>query len=310
MQLAEALYRRIQEMNSDIIIREATDRDGPEFIAMMNTYYRRKKDLSYYHWQFQHSQPSSKLFVAVQEEKVVACYGAQVLHLANGSACGFTVDLLIENDLRRRGVFVLLEKAVTEFLSDSGAVGLVSLPNPEGRNAHTWLEGWKEVGIIKTLTVSPGQMSRSMSGLAGDGLQKLSFSKSSEYLSWRFDANPVYTYTRLASDSESFAVVKIFVDPVTHLSYGDIVDVECNLDDPHAIQRAIIKACEYLFSQNVGEITIWGLPHTSTGKVARALGFRESTQERFFCVKVLKAGHEYLYDFANWHLVEADSEIY
>lgn len=310
MQLAESLYRRIQEMNSDIIVREATDRDGPEFIAMMNKYYRRKKDLSYYRWQFQNSQPSSKLFVAVQAGKVVACYGAQVLHLANGSACGFTVDLLIENDLRRRGVFVLLEKAVTEFLSDSGAVGLVSLPNLEGRNAHTWLEGWKEVGIIKTLTVSPGQISRSMSGLAGDGHQKLSFSKSSEYVSWRFEANPVYRYTRLPSDSDSFSIVKIFVDPVTHVSYGDIVDVECDLENPRAIQHAVVNACEYLVTQNVSEITMWGLPHTSTGKVARALGFRESAQERFFCVKVLKPGHEYLYDFTNWHLVEADSEIY
>jgi hypothetical protein len=45
-------------------------------------------------------------------------------------------------------------------------------------------------------------------------------------------------------------------------------------------------------------------------KILKRIGFIESNQERYFCLKTFKSNYDYLYDISNWLLVEGDAEIY
>jgi hypothetical protein len=307
---ADPVLDRIREINSDIVIRPATQSDGQDFIDLMNRQYRRKKTIDYFAWQYTNPAVRTALFLAVHKERLVGCYGIILESMSTDVTCGFMMDLIIEPEYRNRGLFLLMEHEASTFALSEGAVAMAVLPNLDGRDAHVRVPRWRQVGIIKTLTAIPDQLAQRTSIAPEEAGELVYFSKSPEYRRWRFDSNPVYTYSRIGDGRDAFAVAKVFVDPVTHTAFGDIVDIECNLSESRNIERVLVQACEFLKSKNVSEITLWGLPHTPTGKVARAMGFRESEQERYFCVKILKAGFEHLRDFHRWHLVEADSEIY
>ena len=70
------------------------------------------------------------------------------------------------------------------------------------------------------------------------------------------------------------------------------------------------KSLEYFNDMNVQAITTWALPHLTLINAAREVGFKEIPMERFFCIKILNSKFDHLRDINNWHLSQADTEIY
>lgn len=303
---------RIKEINSDIIIRDASIADCTNFIDLFNSYYRRKKNSEYFSWQFFNDLVPTKLFVAYKNNELAATYALQLRHLNNLDYCTFTIDLLIKEKYRNRGLFYLLEEEAGKFSKNNKAIAIVSLPNLHGMNAHKAIYGWKNAGKINSLILKKVDFKSSFEEIDLHNNIFVFFSKSPEYRKWRFDDCPDYNYVLIEDKNHNQVYVKLFSDPISGELFGDIVNYEFLDGKSNCMNYCslIIRACEHLFAQDVKTITTWALPHTSYFKLFKHCGFQESLQERYFCIKVLHPDCNYLYNLSSWHLVQADSEVY
>lgn len=305
------IHRRVRQLNPNIEVRSAMISDAQHFTSLMNKQYSlRQKSEEYFYWQFIKTNRKTNLFVAYESETYVGCYGVQIHPLSNGVSCGFAVDLLVDDKYRNRGLFVLLEDEVCKYAFAEGSVAVTVLTNKLGKKAHTAL-GWQHIGTINTVLLSKYPENTVQIDLElGEPKLMVYFPKDKSYRHWRYDQNPQYKYDYLSLASGELAITKIFTDPVTHQRFGDIVDFDADLNNPEIMKNLFLKAIGHLQDQGVTEITTWALAHTPLRKVLGSLGFTEMAQERYFCVKVLDPEYTYLYDFANWQLVQADAEIY
>lgn len=299
---------------SDITFRKAKKTDIDKLVELMNSQYDRKKDERYFLWQYFNSIYPAVLMCAFAGTKLIGKFGLQKRKLHSGLHVGQATDLLVSPEWRGQGIFKMLgAKAVSHF-HDLDLICV--LPNSTGKSACERAFGWRTVGKVDLVVLSKDSLNRIDNEAAfGDGVQEsekelASFSYDGEIRKWRFDNHPDYSYTYIKLASGEFAVVKIFTDPVTGVRYGDIVDFECRLQNRQGLWELVVKSIMHLKEQDVESITSWALPHTVLRDVLDSLGFIHMPQERYFCLKVLKPEYDFLYDISNWHLVQADSEIY
>ncbi len=324
----------LSEVNQGLNIRHAGPGDGPAFVALFNTYYKRKTSLEYFKWQFFHSPFESRLFTAFDKDRLVGIYGIKIIPLTNGIVTGFVVDVLIDESYRRRGIGHLLETEAENFCREKKAAVLSVLPNAAG-NAAFKSYGWKSVAKIDTLVMDRPVLSESDNvpvlsesdnvpvlpegaGVPAGWIDPIDpyieFAKGREFREWRYDRHPVYKYENIALDNANFAITKAFTDPFNGNRYQDIVEIVYN--GPAELRSLLGKIFEQEQAGQTGQtgqtgtLTVWALPHTPLFGFLSDLGFRALQQERFFCLKVLDQRIDWLYQVDKWNLSEIDAEIF
>jgi GNAT superfamily N-acetyltransferase len=141
---------RVREINPDIIVREAERTDGTHFVALFNSYYKRKTSIAYFQWQFFDTPYEAKLFTAFDDGKLVGYLGVKIYPLSGNILAGFAVDLLIDEPYRKRGIAYLLGAEIMDFCKSRGVAVMAALPNAYG-NAAFKSFGWKSIAKIDTL---------------------------------------------------------------------------------------------------------------------------------------------------------------
>jgi hypothetical protein len=282
---------------------------------LMNSQYARKKDDKYFLWQYFDSCYPTISMCAFDGPRLIGMFGLQERTLEGDIHAGQAIDSIVSSDWRRKGVITLLGKEA--FHSFKNMDMLFSLPNQHWKAVCEKAFGWKSIGKIDSVILR-GHALKNVSRKAGvtnpatyrRNSPRARFAYNAETRTWRFDQRPEYTYFYVRLTDEVFAITKIFTDPLTGVSYGDIVDFKCDLDNYRLLEQLFVKSCEYLLNTGVENITTWALPRTTLHDVTASLGFVDMPQERYFCVRVINPEYEYLYDLSNWHLVQADVEIY
>jgi GNAT superfamily N-acetyltransferase len=297
-----------------LTIRPAIESDIPQLVDLMNLQYSRKKDKLYFLWQYFNSHYPTILMCAFNNTKLVGMFGLQKRRLKSGVHVGQAIDLLIAPEWRRQGIFKLLGTEVISYFND--LILFCVFPNLNGKSACERAFGWKTLGKINSMFLynkNFKNLSEKASMIPYSVKKDYIFEKfdyNDETRIWRFDRHPDYEYTYVKLVTGEFAVTKVFKDPVTGVLYGDIVDFECDLNNQVLLRELFLKANTHLKEQGVEIVTTWALPHTPLREVVESLGFVDTPQERYFCLKILKDEYEYLYDLSRWHLVQADAEIY
>jgi GNAT superfamily N-acetyltransferase len=302
-------------------IRTVARDEGEGFVALMNAAYSRKKSLDYFLWQYFQTPFKSVMIGAFLKERLIGSIGLQCRKLNNGLVGGQVIDIIVAEGYRKQGVFTKLAEYAIDYYANEMDFGFI-FPNEAGRAAVKRALGWKEVGLIKTLFFNKQKSdSSSISGIDPvDDLRSIDMDNGKNVtdrvyllrdkgcMRWRFGMNPEYKYF-IVSVMNNFCVGKIFTDPVSGTKYGDIVDYgfEANMDIMKGLLTATI--C-YFQEKGIDCITTWALPETAVNTLLVNVGFIESQQARFFCLKTFTEGLHSLYDFRNWLLVEADSEVY
>lgn len=302
-------------LRETIVIDNASLEDHSSFVNLFNKQYNRKTKSSYFFWQFFESILPTRLLVARRNNAVVGFIGIQIKALNNNEKCGVIVDMLIDEPYRGIGIFDKLAKEIEKYAMSHNVVALVSFTNSIGMKALTRLPNWKNIGKVFTLQSVTGlsiddnvESDKYTNKIQSNNL--ISFFKNEEYRQWRYDRNPNYSYTKISLKQDYFAIIKIFSDPITGQCFGDIVDFEGDMTDSKILKKLFTKASSQLKEQGIENITTWALPHTPLITIIRELGFKQTQQERYFCLKVLNKKYEYLSDFFRWHLVQADAEIF
>jgi len=294
-----------------LMLRPATALDASQFVELMNSQYARKKDTRYFDWQYIHPCDPTILMCAFEAGKLCGMFGLKKRELNNGVVVGQVIDMLIVPTWRKKGLFrALAEEAVQQMEQELDIVCV--LANAVGNYAVQKSLGYQHIGTIKTHLLKTSEYISGTSieeDILNEGKDNVRFVKSQEYNRWRFDENPCYSYETICV-KEATAWVKIFADPVTSIKYGDIVDIESSKTSATSLRGVLCAACDYLKLQNVKGITVWAMVGSLLREMAESIGFQESDQERYFCAKVLNPKCEYLIEFHNWRLVEADSEVF
>jgi hypothetical protein len=297
-------------MGDDIIFRAAGRADIPQLIAIFNAQYARKKNESYFVWQYFETDYPTVLMCAIIDDEIIGTFGIQKRVTNTGASVGQAIDLLIKQDFRGKGIFDELYKQALEVFS--GLDILCVLPNRNGRIACEKTLGWKVLAKIDFLAlygvISVAQNYDDYVESINQNLERFILSDSTR--KWRFDRNPDYEYLYLSSEPEEYIITKLYRNSANMKCYGDIVYFSCNSDNIRGLKHRFKEASEMLFKHKVSAVTTWALPHTQLYYMLLNLGFNPYPQERYFCVKVFNPTYEYLNEINRWHLVQADAEIY
>jgi len=295
----------------DITYRLATRGDIPRIKEIFNAQYARKKENSYFVWQYFESAWPTVVICAEENGKVEGMFGLQRRELEGGIPVGQAIDLLITPSLRGKGVFAEMgRRAIAQFPE---LRILCVLPNLNGRNACIKSLRWQEVAKVDSLILNISlqiPVTTVATEPLEDALRSVRFNWTPDLRAWRFTRHPDYSYEIVNSSSGHFTVTKVFTDPLTHQQFGDIVDFHAPLDDPSVLVDLFTKSVNSLAAKGVESITTWALPSTMLYNVLKAMGFESTAQERYFCVKILDPTLVHLYNISSWSLVQADAEIF
>jgi len=301
-------------MKKSIDFRFGEISDIPQLVELMNREYVRKKKESYFLWQYFNSCYQTVLMCAFLGAEVLGMFGLQKKKLQNGANVGQAIDLLIAAEWRRKGLFFKLGQRAFKCFKDLDL--LCVLPNLNGKNACEKSFKWKTIGRINSVTIPTKRLIniKDEENSFHENLKQNNIFSMFYYdeiiRNWRYNQHPEYQYDYITLDPGEFAVTKIFLDPIKKSKFGDIVDFKCDLNKKNLLKELFIKSIYHLKKQGAETITTWALSHTPLREVADSLGFSETQQERYFCIKILNHKYEYLFDFNLWYLVQADAEIY
>ncbi len=312
--------------------------DARGFCDLFNSLYSRKVNEAYYRWQFFSTPFPSGLAVATTADgKWAGCYGFHMVPSTGGcSPIAWMLDIMVAPEFQRKGVFRQLAAFAAECAAAHKPAALCVMANAKADLAHTHLPGWKrmmEISTFERKTADVPEMSGKfefrfseeidsgvLAGIAGNAIAEkltprlVTQVRSESYFRWRFAENAWYRYSMLmisqAGADVAAVVVKSFQDPQSGESFGDVVDVVWDHEDPFALRELLCAALRHFGERGTRNAAIWLQTKTVLDSVGRELGFLESGQKRYFCGRVLDSNCGRLESAANWFLTMSAAEIF
>jgi hypothetical protein len=318
----------------DLTFRRANNdaEDAERFCRLFNSCYDRKVDSAYYRWQFFEPPFPSVLALAVTPRGDLAgTYGFHVPRLEPGRLrIAKALDIMIAPSFRGRGVFRALAQFAASQVQVHDPALLCVFANRRAKAAHVQGLGWHLCHVFRTFCCPTGPQGglgvlryRQHRTLGRHFLASLSAEldlglartrHSARVLRWRFTRSPWYTYDLFAVAQRrqpvGYLALKTFQDPTTGEQCGDIVDLVCAGGQMEVLADMVRFALAHFHARGVLKAAIWLQPHTTLSEVGRDLGFVETSQEHYFCCRILEGLHQRLADPSRWLLTMADAEIY
>lgn len=304
------LFKRIEELNGDLVIREAKLDDASGFTQLMNSRYVRQKEKKYFLWRFFFCPTPSILYVVTtKDNRIIGAYGVNIFRLTNGDRCGVTADLIVSDAYTNRGLLYLLENKVKIFARKHNCTYLICFPNFPGMKAHTKIEGWQTLGMVSTLTFIPKKVKVEKKMLKIKPVKNpISFEYNKSLLQWRFDENPEYKYLQIQSDKYQ-SYIKTFYDTTKKILFGDIVYYTFSPYSKRAFLKLIDHSIKRLQELNVYKVITWCSQNSPCYSIFISLGFVPQIQPRYLCIKPISrdATDPKLF---NWQILPGDSEVF
>lgn len=305
-------------------------RDAAAFCALSNSLYSRPVDAAYYDWQFFQPPFETKLAALVEGDAWVACYGMQLRPLAGTARCvAWAIDIMVAASRQRQGLFATLAAFAAGSVMNASPAALCVMANHKADAAHVKKLGWKRTETFVTYVADAAPHRASfdrMDFFALDDFRECeplitarahtlhATRRSAADLNWRFKRNPRYRYETfgVARKGELFGylVLKVFRDPVTGESVGDIVDIMWSVDDSAACEAMLRFALSHFFDQGIRRAATWLQTNTMLDDAGLRVGFKPTTQQRFFCVAAIDSQRRDIDRSDRWFLTMADSEVY
>jgi GNAT superfamily N-acetyltransferase len=259
--------------------------------------------------------------------KLVAAHGVQLLPTTAGRTVGLSVDVMVHPACQRMGLGARMEERVATEARSAGCALLMCFPNPKLSNLRKKLGQWVPALRARAYSIAsdqvraagggwrasadpPAGIGRLWSSALHEAPGSVGIDRNDAYLAWRFAKNPLHAYhwvaLEAAGELQAAAVTKVWVDPITGVRSGDIVDLF--LADAGAAGPSIAAACDSLTSQSVSRITLWAPALVADSELAR-LGFAaDPALSRVLQVRNLEKKESI--DFSRWYLTQSDTDLY
>jgi hypothetical protein len=293
-------------MLKDIEYRLATKKDIPRLVELMNSQYARKKNNSYFDWQYFSSFFPTISMCAFLNNDLIGMFGVQKKKLNNGIYIGQLIDLLIREDWRGKGVFTeLADRAMRHF---KNLTDYCVLPNLNGKIAVEKALGMKTIAKIDNLVLNLDECKHQIHDINKEKKQYTAFQKSKKYYQWRFDRNPEYDYKKISINSKCYAYTKIFKDPISKISIADIVEVNINNASEKNCEALIELIISNYTNEKIKYLNSLALPNAKLFSLLKKFGFIPKPQERYFCIK--SRSNSKLINIKSWDILPSDIEIF
>jgi GNAT superfamily N-acetyltransferase len=313
-----------------------------QVVDLSNSIYARKITVEYVYWQFFDCAFPAQLLLALDGKAICGYYGIQVFPLRIGSdkrSIARALDVMVLPDFRKRGIFSRLELKSLSAVSNFHPISHIVFANALGFQAWS-RRGWSLIKEITTYCCETSPAPRGINMMryqasavsirqcayfgpeidqvwkrfCGGHPELVGIERGSLYLNWRFAHNPRYRYhlftVERASSPVGYLVLKVFRDPLTGESYGDIVDLMWSEDSEELLVTMLSFALSYFHSQGVAQAATWLESDTLLSQVGKQLGFKETGQKRYFCCKIMDERYTWLNKPACWFITMADSEVF
>jgi len=311
---------------------QATDNDSRVFCQLFNSLYQRKVTESYYLWQFFETPFPTVLAMAQTEDGILAgCYAFHIIKSTEESHfIAWALDIMVAPPFQGSGLFRRLANFAASQAIQHEPVALCVMANQRADSAYVNGLGWHRVNVFTTCVRSTSNAAyQPPSGIdfelvnsfpatfcqrVKSGLSLFGNFRSPEYLNWRFLRNPWYRYEPFIITLDlvpiGYLILKIFKDPVTTTSVGDIVDLGFVADAPDLSSHILRFALDHFCASSVPQATIWLQTNTVLDRAGRQIGFVDTELKRYFCCKVLKPTFDRLQNPEEWLINMSDAEIY
>lgn len=316
------------------IAQDTTD-DANRFVALSNSLYARPVTPAYYRWQFFAPPFPSRLTLAdAQDGSLAGTYAFHVRDAAPGFPLAMALDIMVAPTWQGQGLFRALCADAVARLAPESPAGLYVMANRRAEAAHAGGLGWTRVQVFHdwvcptTSALSGGQLEWgevASPGPAEDQLLResvarrraegyLALERNARWLRWRFGENPRYRYRVLAASRRGtpwgLLVLKIFTDPVSGASFGDIVDVAWLESEPALLQEALGRALAEFGTARISQASMWLQTNTPLDQAGTALGFSVTGRERFLLASPRSDTAGHIVHPAAWFTTMADTEVY
>ncbi len=334
-----SLRDRILELTGSVRIRPArpTAEDAQAFADLLNSQYARKIAPPYYFWQFFCAPAPSICLFAEADGQLVGTYGLRTLRqIGSGEhRVGLCVDMMVSPRYRGAGLYMRLEEEMESQARKLGCVGLYAAANREAHRPRVTALGWSSLRQIDMATIATSKLGlldakasvkvtrTERFGEETDGIVKdfqawhptvIFSTRTAEYLNWRFIDNPRYAYevfvARRGTLAIAYLVLKVFVEPESGTSCGDIVDLVWGEDDSELLEQILRFAVAHFAARGVKRVAAYFQTTTILDDIGRALGFSASGNPRYLCGKALDSHSEWLQAADRWFVVMTDSEVF
>ena len=241
----------------------------------------------------------------------------------------FSMTTMTHPDYGGQGIFTFLAEKCYSDASDAGYIGVYGFPNKNSHPGFTRKLAWIDLGQVSSLngTLTPG------TGRAGKvrieavesfpeeldtawtalrGLHPISVERTSEYLNWRFTANPEAAYDKLISRADGringYLVLKRY-EGGSH-PVGHFVDLVC--EDETGCAALVDAGMKEFAGRGIERIRSWFPDGSMQDAEFRKRGFVREPTETYFGVRPFKQAVDarFLGEAGNWFLTMGDSDVF
>jgi len=306
-----------------MIIRQGDKKDIPGMMTLNNQLYSYQWKKEFYVWQcFENIHPVS-FMVAIHDNTIIGMFGIQCRTLSNFSIrCGQISWINIHQDWQRKGIFAQLgKKAIAQ---SNHLDALCIFANDAAVGACKKSLDMTFIGKLNRMTLHMSTMNHTYDDAYTyetinqntsfntfcTNQELFLFDHSSGYRVWRFSQSPVYTYYKITISSGEYTIIKIFYNHANRISYGDIVDFECDLKETNKLFLLFSTTIYHLINKGISIATTWAIPNSILCSILKQIGFDISDHNNYFGMRVFNPEYQALTNFKQWHIVQSDATNY
>lgn len=305
--------------------------DESAITTLFHTTYRRNMDHAWWQWRFKNSPVGPSAIQLAWDEDVLAGHYAVVQAMLSVDGrevpSGLDVTTMTHPDYRGRGLFRTLARAAFERSAESGVAMVWGFPNRNSHRGYIQDLSWRDIWEIPTLRwhiPEPFDVPTPSCALAEvhsfderfDALWeevKLSHyvmvRRDSNYLTWRYLANPTEQYRVLiCQDTSGLLGYAVFKRYSSELQVVDLL----TKDDAEIGRSLILEVARIAHQESLEAVSLWLNVANPLHRVLERLGFENGAPITYFAGLILRTDvlDERVYDYRNWHLTMGDSDVY
>ena len=335
------LLARARELTAHLTIRPGrrSAEDAAAFADLYNASRARKVNRAYYLWQFFSTPNASPCLFVEDEGTPVAVYGTRVMDFDGPEErIGLAVDLIVSPQVRRLGLWAVLETEMERAARSEGCTAVYAAPDDAAFAARVRDLGWvalpERASCRCAVTSGTGPESAAAEaglsfarvprfGEAADQVRdafrrlyagRIMTRRDRRYLNWRYAANAWFSYDILwferCGEPFGYVVVKPFRDTESGQLLADVVDVAWAANDAQKLRGMLRAGLSHLGALGCAGATTWLQTGTLLDPCAAEVGFAATTASRHLCYKSLAPDHQRLKDRAAWLLTMGDVELF
>lgn len=314
-------------------IRDYKAGDENKIIPLFEMVFKRPMSLEQWRWRFEENPAGKYMIKLMWDGDTLAGHYAvsPVFMIYNGEKILTTLSLttMTHPDYGRRGIFGDLANSLYNTLEqDLNVKAIWGFPNNNSHYGFIKNLGWKDVGVIHTLTLKANKLSpllnentHLVSDLNFSHAELLehygrkfpvSIDRNLEYLNWRYLKKPSSKYYFIEHNSDgvkSFIIFKFYKSNESPETW-EINILEIAVADSTVLKFLLQHILAEFSDKNIVNISLWMSLFEPMHLQLEKMGFIPEGKQTYLGIRADEIKFPEVHDLRKWHYSMGDSDVY